>query len=364
MMKLSQLLDSKKIVPFYRERKDKTDEELPPISVELHWTSNCNYDCVHCSYGSRRKTKGYLNKEMTEAVVDDLIKMECQAVYLSGGGEPTVLSGWERYAEKFINSGVEVALITNGVAIKEKHLPVIRKMNYVAVSIYSTEEERYNKITDSRFFNEQFSLPKKIKQEVYSVIVGARCVLNEVNFDEVYEIYATAIDSGFDYVIFIPAVDYEGRGVVLEQSWVDHVGQQIKENLDRFDHDRTNVKSLVNKKVSHYMINDYRENIPVSVEGCKSIQIRGSVFVNYNGGVYLCQPDIGDAQYEIGNLGENKFSEIWNSEKHHRVIEQLNHRYDSGRCRNCRSIAFNQSIYEDDSGVLGNDMLIKQDPFV
>jgi radical SAM protein with 4Fe4S-binding SPASM domain len=361
---LDKLLDRNKIVPFYRERNATNFNLLPPVSVEFHWTSNCNYDCVHCSYGSRRKTLNFLDSNTIENLVDDLIDIGCKAVYLSGGGEPTVVKGWDQFSNKLVDHGIEVALITNGVAIKEKHLPAVRRMNYIAVSVYSTIEERYKKITDSKFFDGQFSLPKDINAEPTETIVGARCVLNDINYDEVYLIYEEAIKSGFDYIIFIPAVDYEGRGVVLGDDDACGVQKIILDKMELFDLDRTNVRSLIDRSVMHYDKNDYRLSIPLPVSGCRAIQIRSGAFVNYDGGVYLCQPDIGNKELEIGNLRNATFKEIWNSNRHQEVIHLLSRRYDEGACKNCRSICFSQALYEEEAGMINDKIDLIADPFL
>ena len=300
---------------------------------------------------------------MVKGLVDDLIEMQCQAVYLTGGGEPTVLKQWDIHADRLMSNGVEVALISNGVVLSNKNLPIVRKMNYVAISVYSTQEDRYRKITDSRFFDQQFSAADKIKSKPTNTIVGARCVLNETNFDELYPIYRNAIDAGFDYIIFIPAVDYESRGLVLRQEWIDRVIADIKENMDRFDHKKTNVSSLLNKMVSHYESHSYLEDLVAIPRGCDSISMRNTAFVNYDGGVYLCQPDIGNKSLEIGNVNELSFKEIWNSERHLQVIEMLNDRWNKGRCRNCRSIALNKAIdkYETDTSA---EIGVSFDPFL
>ena len=360
---LDALLDSTKIIPFYQDRSNVDPENLFPTSVELHWTSNCNYDCIHCSYGSRRLSKGFLSKKITSCLIDNLIEIGCKAVYLSGGGEPTVMKGWDQYSKKLIQSGVEVALITNGVALNDIFSDTLSSMNYIAASIYSTHESRYKEITGSRFFKEQFGLPKKIKKSNSSVIIGARCVLNKINFDEVYDIYKMAINSGFDYVIFIPAVDYEGRGEELGQKLIESIKENIQNSLDSFDHSRTNVLSLLQKGISYYNRNHYLETIPKKSEGCKVIQMRSSAFVNYNGGVYLCQPDIGNNELEIGNLNDSTFKQIWNSDKHHKVIKKLHNRWNQGLCGNCRSIAFNQKIYQYDENT-EVDANMKRDPFL
>ncbi len=212
---IKKLLSTEKFIPFYAERKSQPLLALPPIAVELHWTSDCNYDCIHCSYGSRRQSKGRLSSECIQSVIDDLISMNTSAVYLSGGGEPTVVKGWNSYARQLLDSGVKVALITNGVALQSTQVDDLSRMDYVAVSVYSTNESEYKQITDSHFFDRQWTAPGLIKSGKGKAIVGARCVINKINHTNIINIYLKVRESGYDYIIFIPAIDYEGRGVGL-----------------------------------------------------------------------------------------------------------------------------------------------------
>lgn len=340
---LKQLLSTEKFLPFYLERRNASSSVLPPVAVELHWTSDCNYDCVHCSYGSRRQGKGRLSAECIQEVIEDLISMEAQAVYLSGGGEPTVVKGWETYANRLIESGIEVALITNGVALRSSSADVLRRMNYIAVSVYSTDESEYHQITDSRFFEKQWSVPYLVKSGENKAIVGARCVINRTNYKNIVNIYRRAKEAAYDYIIFIPAVDYEGRGIGLGQAEQDYVKEILTINKESFDSHFTNALDLLHRKVSHYSVTDYRNNFVVPPSECAAVKIRANAFVNYCGGVWLCQPHIGDSRYQIGNINENRFSEIWNSMRHTEVANLLHDEFSKGLCRNCRSIGFNRA---------------------
>src|SRR3972149_9710175 len=162
---LKQLLSGKKFLPIYIERKNIDKTSLSPVAVELHWTSICNYNCIHCSYGARRQLKNRLSNEVIHNVIEDIIALGVKGVYLSGGGEPTTVSGWDKYALELISNGVEVALITNGVKVAEAHLDVLRKMNYIAVSLYSINENEYEEITGGKVFEKQFLLPSLLRKE-------------------------------------------------------------------------------------------------------------------------------------------------------------------------------------------------------
>lgn len=342
---LKKLISPSKFIPFYTARVDKicSDEFLPPVAVELHWTSECNYDCIHCSYGSRRQSKGRLTSEQIKNIITDLTAMNVSAAYISGGGEPTVLKGWEEYAQLLINGGVEVALITNGVALSHRNVEILRRMNYIAVSVYSTIEEEYVQITDSRFFDRQWSTPKLVKASNTQTIVGARCVLNNINYKSLCSIHKRTIEAGYDYLIFIPAVDYEGRGVGLSMQATSELLEDISKNHNEFNPSYTNALDLLSRNISHYVPTDYRTRFSKPPLSCSAINIGANAFINYCGGVWLCQPHIGDLQYCIGNIHENSFVDIWGSLQHMTVVERLNKNFADGKCKNCRSILFNQT---------------------
>lgn len=349
---LRQLISSTKFIPFYRERRERTAEALPPVAVELHWTSDCNYDCIHCSYGSRRHSKGRLTAEQIDGVVENLIDLKVEAAYISGGGEPTVLKGWQEYAGRLIDGGVEVALITNGVALAPVQSDLLGRMNYIAVSVYSTDETEYRQITESRFFDRQWTVPSLVRQIGGRVVVGARCVLNNINRRSLLPLYRRAREAGFDYIIFIPAVDYEGRGVSLAADAIKEVLDDIAANAGEFDPTFTNALDLLARNVAHYAPQDYRTRFSVQPTHCAAINIGANAFINYCGGVWLCQPHIGDQRYCIGNLNEQRFADIWNSPRHRSVIAGLDRNFAAGACRNCRSIAFNEVADRHDSGAL------------
>jgi radical SAM protein with 4Fe4S-binding SPASM domain len=347
---LKELLSNKKFIPIYSSRKNLDERELGPVAVELHWTSICNYNCIHCSYGNRRQYREKLSYETIHSVIKDLIALQVKGVYLSGGGEPTTVTGWDKYAFELISNGVKVALITNGVKVAEVHLDVLRKMNYVAVSLYSTEENEYEEITGGKVFEKQFLLPSLLKKEPEDAVIGARCVLNKINYRKVVSIYQRAMKAGFDYIIFIPVVDYEGTGIDLQQEEMLSLHDILINNYDQFNASKTNVDNLIMRKSHYYDVTDYRESLRDPQVGCRAIQIRGNAFINYDGGVYLCQPHIGDERYCIGNINEMKLIEIWNSSLHLEVIDRLNQNFASGLCKNCRSIGFNKAADEYDQG--------------
>ena len=337
------LLNPAKIIPHYINRKSQANSN-PPIAVEFHWCTTCNYNCVHCSYAQRRKKYSVLSQEIVEQTVKDLIDMKVKAVYFSGGGEPTTYKNWDKYAQEFLDNNIETALITNSVPIQENQYKLLKKFNYIAVSVYSTDEAEYKQITGSNNFEKQFALPSKLNSKNENVIVGARCVINNINYKNIINTYKKAIEEGFDYIIFIPAVDYENKKIDLSDEIKEFVKNIINQNKDIINPVKTNLLGLGEKGIQHYK--HHNGDKFSSYEGCFCAQLRTNAFINYDGNIYLCQPLIGQEEYSIGNLNNNTFREIWNSKRHQEVIDKLNKRFISGTCIDCRSISHNMKIKE------------------
>ncbi len=359
---LKYLLTPNKVIPVWLERKEKEDfSKIAPFSVELHLTSKCNYSCYHCSYVNRRQKKMSLQHSMITKLLYDLINLKVKGVYFSGGGEPTLLPRWEEYIDTLISHGINVALITNGSLIKEQNLSLLARLNYIAISIYGVRESTVRNIIGVRkniFYS--FELPIQIKKKSEKVIVGARCVINKFNYSEVIDIYNRAIGSGYDYIIFIPAVDYERRGIALTSNELTHLKQLV--SSAKIDSKNTNLLSLAKREFSFYE-RTIEEEVYKNIE-CQNLKLRLTAFVNYDGGVYLCQPHIGNSRYCIGNLYDDSFQAIWNSPQHLKVIDRLLTDWKRGKCINCRAINYNRTIYNYEIMPLNTPIEIVKDYFL
>lgn len=336
---LRRLLDSQKALLPYLERKGRSD--LPPHSVELHPTTMCNYNCYHCSYQQRRAAKQRLDDQLITPLVSDLCEMRPKGVYWSGGGEPTTISRLPEYIEAIADAGIEQALVTNAVLLSQKLLEQITRLNYVAVSFQASSRETYEKITGCDKRDKLFENVRLLRRHLDSTILGARSVINKLNFREIRQMLSDVKTLGFDYIIFIPVVDYEKGGEIeLSQNEKQYLAREVAKLEDEIDDSYTNLRKVAERGFRHYGTS------PECNYLCYANQIRATAFVNYDGGVWLCQPHIGIEKYCIGNINEQRFKELWNSARHEEVIELLDNEHKTGACRNCRSIAYNRVIHD------------------
>lgn len=335
---LRRLLNARKFIPPFLERSHCPGETLGPHSVELHLSSSCNYRCLHCSYSRRNKEHhGRLDEAVVDRLVYDLAAMGARGVYLAGGGEPTMLPGWDDHVLRLDAAGVSVALVTNGTRLPAARPEVLHALSYVAVSVYSTRAGVYEAVTGGRAFEDQFAVPSLYRVDRRTV-VGARCVVNPRNADHVAEVYDAAMDAGFDYVIFVPEVDYEGRGGGLGPEHEAVLRGQIEARGADLDPARTNLAGLPGRGFRHYA------EAEVPPGPCRAVDLRTNAFVNYDGAVYLCQPLIGQREYSIGSVADAPLPELWNGPGHRKVIRALQDGYPLDACRVCRCLSYNRTV--------------------
>ncbi|SFH76233.1 radical SAM additional 4Fe4S-binding SPASM domain-containing protein [Selenomonas ruminantium] len=349
-------LNAKKIVyPMVKYLSSYLDgtKDYAPWSVEIHPTAKCNHRCIHCSYQERNESRVEMPKEMFWNLLESLIQMKVHGVYFSGGGEPCTYEGLSDGIQNLKENGVEVALVTNGTLFERMGLMEVADcINYIAFSVPSCTEDIYEKITGRKLMEEVLSLPDKIKKRWggRAPILGARVVITNLIAEEVPCILTTLKKRNFDYALFKIVRDYEDRGLGVSEEMIDKLKievQNLKENGD-LDSRFTNLERIF----------AYRN--PYNPDGICHINRMGLLAaITPEGDVYPNISEIGHSEFKIGNLYEQSFEKIWNSEKHKHVKDISDRQWQSGLCKNCRAISYNLRIQD----MVGH-LPCEEDPFI
>ena len=104
--------------------KNKDSMKLLPAQVDIDLTNVCNQDCFYCNSAEFRKQKP-VQKKYTEyiSLLDKLASWRAHrpssygtthTITYPGGGEPTVLTGYEHVIEHTIDHGFLTSITTNG----------------------------------------------------------------------------------------------------------------------------------------------------------------------------------------------------------------------------------------------------------
>lgn len=332
------LLNSNKILFHYGkmlEEVAKGRTQFNPIAIEIHPTAMCNHRCIHCSYKERNESRATISKEAMDRLIDSIIHMHTQAVYFSGGGEPTLYPNLADYILKLTSHGIECSIITNGSCFNQMGLiPIANKLNYIAVSVPAVDSKTFEAITGTKNLEQVLALPGQIKAAHgdKSPIIGSRVVLTSKNYRQVGDFLNVLKARSYDYVLFKVVRDYEDNGQGLSREEEDCLKEEIQIYKD-YDRNFTNITGIF----------CYRE-APCFKNKCWINQYGLLANVSTDGKVYPSVVEIDQKEFCIGDINADTLEEMWNSERHTEVKRLSNEKWIQGACRNCRSIAYNEII--------------------
>lgn len=106
-----------------------------PLLVTLCVTSQCNFKCKYCYCNT--EGRDLTTREILD-LIDQLAEMGTKYISLNGG-EPLLKEGIDEIIEKVNSKNILCHLSTNG-SLVEQHIPALRKVDSLAVSIDGIEE--------------------------------------------------------------------------------------------------------------------------------------------------------------------------------------------------------------------------------
>ena len=299
--------------------------EHQPKFVVWELTLACNLKCKHCasSAGSKR------NEELTTVEAFDLIDQlklagtEC--IFLSGG-EPTLREDFYDIANKIESSNITYGFVTNGlteldIGFFNRHPPFA-----IGVSVDGTEKTHNGIRGLSDAFNRTWSLIRElVKNELPVCIVTA---VSKYNFHDLKRI---ELDILFNKVgawqlqMVIPQGRMEHPFTIEEQEYYDLCKFIAKEKLEL--EGTVNIVAADNLGYYGSLEGELHTNPWL---GCPAG--KGVVGIESNGNIKPCLSII-HPKAIVGNIRENKFSEIWNNDENFSFFRDYNGT--EGLCENC-----------------------------
>jgi len=181
--------------------EQKSISSCIPVKGMIELTYACNFNCVYCYLGAKRKRKEFLNRSQCSTLFQNLREAGTLVLTFTGG-------------EIFLNSDLfdilrdarsqrfAVRIFTNGSCIgtSEAHeLKTISPLS-VDVSLYGASSDTYEAVTgDGRHFDMTVQgLQNLRKAEIPTVL---KIVANRLNIDELPRMKQLAEDMGMDTAI-------------------------------------------------------------------------------------------------------------------------------------------------------------------
>lgn len=266
---------------------------ISPVSAYIAVTSNCTYDCWHCSYKNREQDE--LSLEIISETIDNLVDIGVSIIGLTGG-EPTLRTDLVDIVTK-ISNNADSMIFTNGfgfddhLALKLKHAGLWA----VAVSLDSHLPEEHNKKRGSNIaYTKAIEAIKVAKRHSFYTMlttVPDRDILISGNYKEIYKLARELSVDEFRLVEPMPT----GKLFSCDSCLLD---DKLREDLKKF-HKEINKKNLIPKVCSFALIESEE------YFGCCA----GSMHLFIDSAGNVCPCDFTPLMF--GNIKEISLQECW-----------------------------------------------------
>ena len=314
-------------------------ENSPPVTVELDMTNICNHRCPECSgWYFQNRNSDLLDLDLAKDIISQLSKAGVRGLIFTGGGEPLCHPHIKEVVRLAFNLGLDIGFITNGSLINEEIAKVLLECcTWLRISLDAVSAETFERVhgLDGNAFNkvvDNIKLLTRMKKDIGSqATIGIGYLTADFTKDGMYDMAVLCKELGVDYLQFRPMqLHNNGRFEYYRNDINNEISRCLKLSSDGY--------KVLYSKHKYDMMNE--KNHGRNYQKCFGHQF--ATVIAADSKMYVCCHMRGYSKYCIGNLKENTFEEIWNSEQRKRVVENIDFR---DCVPLCRDNTFNQILW-------------------
>jgi MoaA/NifB/PqqE/SkfB family radical SAM enzyme len=321
----SLILDSHKLsYHFDRVEAWEAGERIAPVSVDMSLTRACGAMCSFC-YAMMQESQSRSSIKIQDALnlADDFAEVGIRSVSLVSDGESTLSKAYVPFIQHLSSLGIDVANATNAWEWEaEKVDQILPHMTWIRFTVAAGRPESYAKIMykgpehtevfDRAIKNIKYAVDLKKKLGL-KVTLGIQMVLMPDLKDEIIPFAKLGVDLGVDYAVIKHCSDDESGSLGIDYSQYEPLYDLLTQ-AEAMSNDQTKVIVKWNK------IKDGDKPSYKRFFGPQFLlQISGSGLVAPSGMFFNARY----SKLHIGNFTEERFKDIWKSERYWRAMNYL-----------------------------------------
>ena len=339
-------IDSHKLIYHVPRVNDWLKEKnIYPVYMEVSPSGACNHRCLYCGLDFMGYKPNYLKANILKERLTELGDLGLKSIMYAGEGEPFLHPEMVSIIEHTKDSGIDVAVTTNGVLLKKEIVErALINTEWIKVSINGGTRETYAKIHQSKPDDfekvvENMSFAARIKKEKgYKCVLGMQLVLLPDNQHEAVSLAKLARDMGMDYLVIKPYSQHP-QSKTDKYSTIKYGDfEYLTEELNKINSDSFSV--VFRNNAMKKWDNNHRD-----YEHCLALPFWS--YIDAGGNVWGCSIYLGDDRFKYGNIYERSFKDIWESEERQNSLRWVEEKLDVSQCRvNCRMDEINRYLWD------------------
>lgn len=311
-----------------------------PIELEIGLSGACNHRCIFCAVDYMEYKPVIITLDVMKRNLKIFGEKGIKSIIYAGEGEPLVNPDAPEIINLTKANGIDAAMSTNGALLtREKSEYCLKSLTWVRFSIAGATDATYEKIHQckagdlQRVLKNMEDAAKVKRDQKLNTTLGAQLLLLPENKDEVVTLAKIVKDMGFDYFTVKPFSQHPSSKarIQVDYSEAESIGEELKE------YESENFKIYFRSK----SIENLGMEKPYDV--CHGIYFMAHITAS--GDVCPCVVFMEDDFY-YGNINEQNFDEIWESERAVKIRERFDKEFIHKHCRkNCRLDEMNKYLY-------------------
>lgn len=257
---------------------------VPPVTCEIDPSNRCMLNCNFCLYAAFREAEGEdLDFDLYKRLLEELRAEGVGSITFTGGGEPLMHEQISEMIDLAHKRGFDLGLVTNGVLLHTLDEYIIDTFKFIRVSLDAADADTYLAVKGANSFRRVIKTVERIAEtKGPSTTLGLSYVICKKNQDQIADAKKLSKDLGVDYIQFKPA-------------WL------AGKLYDMQDLEASDAVFVTERYEAD-------SNLPCLIAGLIGI-------VSANGKLYYCCQHRGKKHYELGDLREHSFHEVWQRRK-------------------------------------------------
>lgn len=319
------ILDSHKL-SYHMDRVEAwaAGERIAPVSVDMSLTRACGAMCSFC-YAMMQESQARSSIKVTHALnlLDDFSRIGIRSVSLVSDGESTLAKAYVPFIQHAAELGIDVGNATNAWEWDEEKIEaVLPHLTWVRFTVAAGRPESYAEIMykgpehtevfDRAIKNIKYAVELK-KRKNLKVTLGIQMVLMPNFKDEIIPFAQLGLDLGVDYAVIKHCSDDETHTLGIDYTQYESL-YGLLQQAESMSTDDTKVIVKWSK------IKDGDKPTYSRFYGPQFLlQISGSGLVAPSGMFFNARY----SKLHIGNFTEERFIDIWKSERYWRAMNYL-----------------------------------------